>query len=82
MRAVVVDNGELRFEDRPDPVPGDTEVLVATQAAGLNGADMLQRRGHYPAPPGAPVDIPGMELAGEVVEVGGQVKAARRGDRV
>ncbi|MGH8979392.1 MAG: alcohol dehydrogenase catalytic domain-containing protein, partial [Acidimicrobiales bacterium] len=82
MRAVVVDNGELRFEDRPDPVPGDTEVLVATQAAGLNGADMLQRRGHYPAPPGAPADIPGMELAGEVVEVGGQVKAARRGDRV
>ena len=82
MQAVVVDNGDLRLEERPDPVPGDTEVVVAVRAAGLNGADMLQRRGRYPAPPGAPADIPGMELAGEVVQMGPKVTLAGRGDRV
>ena len=58
MHAFVVEGGALRVEERPDPVPGDTEVLVAVRAAGLNGADMLQRRGLYPAPPGAPADVP------------------------
>jgi NADPH2:quinone reductase len=82
VQAVVVDNGDLRLEERPDPVPGDTEVLVAVHAAGLNGADVLQRRGLYPAPPGAPADIPGMELAGEVVQVGSKVTLALTGDRV
>jgi NADPH2:quinone reductase len=82
MRAVVVDNGALRIDERPDPVPGDTEVLVSVRAAGLNGADMLQRRGHYPAPPGAPPDVLGLELAGEVVGVGARVRAAQPGDRV
>ena len=82
MQAVVVDDGALRLEERPDPVPGDTEVLVAVRAAGLNGADMLQRRGHYPAPPGVPPDVPGLELAGEVVGVGAKVTLARPGDRV
>ena len=57
-------------EDRPDPEPGKGELLVRVKAAGLNGADMLQRRGAYPAPPGSPADIPGMELAGEVVALG------------
>jgi NADPH2:quinone reductase len=82
MQAVVIDNGQLRVEDRPDPVPGDTEVLVAVKAAGLNGADMLQVHGRYAAPPGAPPDIPGLELAGEVVGTGRQVTAAQWGDRV
>ena len=82
MQAVVVDHGELRLEERPDPVPGDTEVLVAVRAAGLNGADMLQLRGRYAAPPGSPPDIPGLELAGEVVGTGRQVTAAQCGDRV
>lgn len=82
MQALVVDNGALRIEERPDPVPRDTEVLVAVRAAGLNGADMLQRRGRYPAPPGVPADIPGLELAGEVVGVGQRVTTARPGDRV
>ena len=82
MQAVVVDHGELRLEERPDPVPGDTEVLVAVRAAGLNGADMLQLRGRYAAPPGSPPDIPGLELAGEVVGTGRQVTATQRGDRV
>ena len=48
-------------------MPGAGELLVAVEAAGLNGADMIQRRGGYPAPPGWPSDIPGMELAGTVV---------------
>ena len=46
--------------------PGSGELLVRVRAAGLNGADMLQRKGAYPAPPGAPQDIPGLEFAGEV----------------
>jgi NADPH2:quinone reductase len=82
MHALVVDNGALRLEERPDPVPGDTEVLVAVRAAGLNGADMLQRQGRYPPPPGAPRDIPGLELAGEVVGAGTRVTNAKCGDRV
>lgn len=82
MRAVVIADATLRVEERPDPVPGDTEVLVAVRAAGLNGADMHQRAGHYPAPPGAPADIPGLELAGEVVSVGAKVARAAVGDRV
>lgn len=82
MRAVVIDQGKLTVEERPDPVPGDTEVLVAVRAAGLNGADVMQRAGRYPAPPGVPVDVPGLEMAGEVVEVGRQVRRAKVGDRV
>lgn len=82
MQAVVIDKGELRFEPRPDPVPGDTEILVAVRAAGLNGADILQRQGRYPAPPGWPTDIPGMEMAGDVVSVGSRVTRHAVGDRV
>lgn len=82
MRAVVIDRGTLSVQERPDPVPGDTEVLVAVRAAGLNGADVMQRAGHYPAPPGVPADVPGLEIAGEVVEVGRQVRNAQPGDRV
>ena len=82
MHAVVVDQGQLRFEERPDPDPGDTELLVAVRAAGLNGADMMQRLGLYPAPEGAPADIPGMELAGEVVACGRSVRRFAPGDRV
>jgi NADPH:quinone reductase-like Zn-dependent oxidoreductase len=82
MRAVVIRDKELYVEERPDPVPGDTELLVAVHAAGLNGADMIQRLGFYPAPPGVPADIPGMELAGQVVGVGAQVTRFAVGDRV
>lgn len=55
---------------------------MAVHAAGLNGADMLQRRGGYPPPPGVPADIPGLEIAGEIAAVGGAVEGARTGDRV
>jgi NADPH2:quinone reductase len=82
MHAVVIRDSELHWEGREDPTPADTELLIAVRSAGINGADMLQRIGLYPAPAGAPADIPGMELAGEVVAVGSQVRRFARGDRV
>jgi NADPH2:quinone reductase len=69
-------------DERPDPEPGKGELLVRVRAAGLNGADMLQRRGAYPAPPGSPPDIPGLELAGEVQALGPGVQRFNEGDRV
>jgi len=62
--------------------PGPSEVLVEVAAAGLNRADCLQRRGFYPAPPGVPADVPGLEFAGMVESVGGSVSAWKPGDRV
>jgi NADPH:quinone reductase-like Zn-dependent oxidoreductase len=82
MHAVVIRDKQLHWEERDDPVPGDTELLVAVRAAGLNGADLIQRIGLYPAPPGSPPDVPGLELAGEVVRVGAQVTRYAPGDRV
>jgi NADPH:quinone reductase len=82
VRAVTIQEGELVVEERPDPDPGSGEVLVAVRAAGLNGADMLQRKGAYPAPPGSPEDIPGLELAGEVAAVGPGAERFSVGDRV
>jgi NADPH2:quinone reductase len=82
VRAVTVQDGRLVVEERPDPEPGLGEVLVRVHGAGLNGADMLQRRGAYPAPPGSPPDIPGLELAGEVVAVGRDAFRFSEGDRV
>ena len=82
MQAVVVEDGAVRLEGRPDPVPGDTELLVSVRAAGINGADLIQRRGHYPAPAGVPADIPGLELAGEVAALGRRVSGFSVGDRV
>lgn len=82
MHAVTVVDGALVWREHPDPVPGRQELLVAVRAAGLNGADMLQRRGLYAAPPGSPVDIPGMELAGEVIAAGADCTRFGPGDRV
>jgi putative PIG3 family NAD(P)H quinone oxidoreductase len=64
------------------PEPGPSEVLVEVAAAGLNRADCLQRRGFYPAPPGVPADVPGLEFAGAVESVGDAVSAWKPGDRV
>jgi NADPH:quinone reductase len=72
----------VQVVERPDPSPGHGEVLVRVRAAGLNGADILQRDGSYTPPPGAPPDILGLELAGEVVEVGENAPRFRVGDRV
>src|SRR4051794_828995 len=82
MRAVTVRDGTISVEEHADPEPGADEVLVRVRAAGLNGADMMQRRGRYSAPPGAPQDIPGLELAGEVAQVGADVQRWQLGDRV
>src|SRR4029079_12006592 len=61
MRAVVIVDGRLELEERPDPERGEGELRVRVQAAGVNTADLMQRAGHYPAPAGAPADIPGLE---------------------
>ena len=82
MRAVTIRDQQLSVEDHPDPSPGSGEMLVRVHAAGLNGADMMQHRGGYPAPPGAPRDIPGLELAGEVVGRGPGAERFAVGDRV
>jgi NADPH:quinone reductase len=82
MRAVTIRDGGLVVEEHPDPEPGHGQILVRVHGAGLNGADMLQRRGAYPAPPGEPADIPGLELAGEVAAVGPGARRFSEGDRV
>jgi putative PIG3 family NAD(P)H quinone oxidoreductase len=82
MRAVTITDGELAWREHPDPAPGHGEVLVAVRAAGINGADMMQRQGLYPAPPDAPADIPGLELAGEVIATGPATSRFAVGDAV
>ncbi|HVB93872.1 MAG TPA: zinc-binding dehydrogenase [Acidimicrobiales bacterium] len=82
MQAVTIVDTALVWQARPDPEPGPGELLVAVRSAGINGADLLQRQGFYPAPPGWPTDIPGMELAGEVVGAGSGATRFEPGDRV
>ena len=82
MRAIIADDGaHLRVVERPVPVPRHGEVLIKIAAAGLNGADLSQRRGRYPMPPGAP-DILGLEAAGEIVALGEGVTQWKKGDKV
>jgi putative PIG3 family NAD(P)H quinone oxidoreductase len=87
MRAVVITSyggvdgiGVLEVESPPTPMAD--RVRVRVHAAGLNRADILQRRGSYPAPPGYPPNIPGMEFAGEVESIGDAVRSWKIGDRV
>jgi NADPH2:quinone reductase len=83
MRALTISpDGDLTVVDRPRPEPGPGEVRVRVQGAGLNRADLLQRAGLYPPPPGVPADIPGMEFAGTVEAVGASVASPARGDPV
>jgi NADPH:quinone reductase len=86
MRAIVFDgaggNDVVRLKQLPDPMPADDQVLVAARYAGINWADVAQRQGRYPAPPGAPADIPGLEVAGVVTAVGQGVRTWQPGDRV
>src|SRR5215471_11772535 len=72
----------LQLKDYPTPLPGDEEVLIEVKAAGLNRADMSQRKGHYPAPPGVPADIPGLEVSGIITACGDNVTIWKRGDKV
>jgi len=71
----------LVLEQRAVPSPGEGEILVKVAAAGVNRPDVMQRQGLYPPPPGAP-DIPGLEIAGEIVALGSGVKRWKIGDRV
>ena len=71
----------LKPADRPRPVPQSHEILIRVAAAGVNRPDVLQRTGNYPVPPGAS-DLPGLEVAGEVVETGSAVSLWKKGDKV
>lgn len=86
MRAVVIERPGgpevLRVTEVPDPRPGPEEIVVRVAAAGVNRADLLQRAGRYPAPPGWPADIPGLEYAGEVEALGEGATRWAAGDRV
>jgi putative PIG3 family NAD(P)H quinone oxidoreductase len=82
MRAATIRDGEVVVAEHSDPEPGHGEMLVRVHAAGINGADIHQRAGHYPAPPGSPQDIPGLELAGEVAARGPGAERFDEGDRV
>jgi NADPH2:quinone reductase len=82
VRAVTVGDGRVEVHDRLEPVPGPGQLLVRVRAAGLNAADLAQLAGGYPAPPGWPQDVPGIELAGEVVALGDRVTRFGVGARV
>ena len=86
MRAIVITRfggpEVLQFREVPDPPAGPEDVVVRVRAAGVNRADLLQRRGLYPAPPGVADDIPGLEFAGEVESCGEGVRTLQAGDRV
>jgi NADPH2:quinone reductase len=86
MRAIVITQPGgpevLREEERPAPEPGPGQIRVRVRASALNRADLMQRRGHYPAPPGAPADIPGLEYAGEVEALGPGCTLWEPGSRV
>jgi len=86
MRAVVFTgaggNEVVRVEERPDPVPSGGEVVLAVRFAALNPADLAQRAGRYPAPPGSPPDVPGLETAGTVLACGPEAHRFAPGDRV
>lgn len=73
--------GQLVVAEGPVPTVGPSDVLIQVAAAGLNRADILQRRGHYPSPPGAPTN-PGLEASGTVVAVGANVTDFKVGDSV
>jgi putative PIG3 family NAD(P)H quinone oxidoreductase len=72
---------QLKPATRPVPKPGEGEVLVRVEAAGVNRPDVMQRQGRYPPPPGAS-DLPGMEIAGEIVELGPKVSGVAVGDKI
>ncbi|MGH7863672.1 MAG: alcohol dehydrogenase catalytic domain-containing protein, partial [Candidatus Binataceae bacterium] len=84
MKAVIAekpgDESVLRIVQAPDPIPSARELLIRVRAAGVNRADLLQRQGFYPPPPGAS-GIIGLECAGEVISAGAEVSGWKPGDR-
>ena len=81
MHAIVIEDKQLVRREVPDPTAGEGEVVVDVTAAGVNRADVAQRQGHYPPPPGAP-DYPGLECAGVISAVGPGVSGHHVGERV
>ena len=77
VRAITIVDGRLELAERPVPEPAPDGAVVRVHGAGLNRADLMQRAGLYPAPPGVPPDIPGMEFAGVVASVGAERRLAR-----
>ncbi|WP_114905858.1 zinc-binding dehydrogenase [Ornithinimicrobium murale] len=75
-------NDVVRLESLEDPRPGDEQVLIAAPYAGVNPLDVLQRNGQYPVPHGASPELPGVEVGGTIVAIGGRVTRWRPGDRV
>jgi putative PIG3 family NAD(P)H quinone oxidoreductase len=86
MKAVVISHPGpaevLEVHERPAPAPAETEVLVRVKAAGINRADVVQRKGHYPAPAGVSQEIPGLEISGVVENCGAAVTRWKNGDAV
>ena len=86
MRAAVITEpggpGVFQVQEIEDPVAGLDDVLVDVKATALNRADLLQRQGHRPAPPGIRSDVPGLEFSGVVAEIGDRVTGVAFGDRV
>jgi NADPH:quinone reductase len=86
MKAVIITRpgapDVLQVEERPVPQPGAGEVLIRVKGAGVNRPDVAQRKGHYPPPPGAPPDIPGLEVSGVVEQCGRRVNRWKEGDAV
>jgi NADPH2:quinone reductase len=86
MKAVVITRPGgaevLEIQERPTPEPGVGQIRVRVRASALNRADLMQREGHYPVPPGVPADVPGMEYAGEVNALGPSASMWKIGDRV
>lgn len=85
LAAIITAHGDpsvLKIESRPTPVPSANEILVRVRGSALNRADVMQRQGRYPSPAGAPVDIPGIEFAGDVVGLGAGAALWPIGSRV
>ena len=86
MKAIVItkpgDASVLKIKERQKPTPGPGEVLIKVAAAGLNRADIAQRKGHYPAPKGVVADIPGLEVSGTIEDTGKEVTSLKPGDEV
>ncbi|CAN5681961.1 zinc-binding dehydrogenase [soil metagenome] len=82
LRVLRISDGDLELVERDRPSPVGDEVLVEVAGSGVNRADLIQRAGRYPAPPGAPPDVAGLEFSGTVVGRGPGVRSLQDGDRV
>ena len=82
MRALIVSGERLELQQRPTMSPAARELRIAVKAVGINRADLLQRKGLYPAPNSYPQDILGLEYAGEIIELGEATSRFKLGDRV